>query len=327
VSLARASTAARPTQRAGRLSVRAAIGSVTVQGTSRTQNEDRAVSMVNTSAAATGKPYAYVGVFDGHGGFASAEWLEKNLYPLIEEEWPQDSPDRAVRKAFIAADKALLAPAGFMGMGERGVGGSKCGSTGAVMLAYKKGDKIKVMSANCGDSRVLLIKDGQPPVQLSVDHVPDLESERQRIEDQKARNSKIDLVQYVGGTWRVGGLLALSRAFGDSYMKASGFNEGIADLGNDYSSGFGVIADPEVATVDVAAGDKGWMVVCSDGLIVNEERGGGGGLDNNKLASIMSEAGAVSAAVMADTLVKEAVKAGSTDDVTVVCIPLSDLAA
>jgi hypothetical protein len=52
---------------------------------------------VNTSAAATGKPYAYVGVFDGHGGFASAEWLEKNLYPLIEEEWPQDSPDRAVR--------------------------------------------------------------------------------------------------------------------------------------------------------------------------------------------------------------------------------------
>ena len=49
VSLARASTAARPTQRAGRLSVRAAIGSVTVQGTSRTQNEDRAVSMVRGS--------------------------------------------------------------------------------------------------------------------------------------------------------------------------------------------------------------------------------------------------------------------------------------
>lgn len=182
-------------------------------------------------------------------------------------------------------------------------------------------DAIKVLSANCGDSRVLMIKDGQPPVQLSVDHVPDLESERQRIEDQKARNSKcvrspglassppsppthnqrqtrlsdsldlhpsssigvhpamplyclvddrvkvqreqsppppgihterwqaaehtsegrvdvrrIDLVQYVGGTWRVGGLLALSRAFGDSYMKASGFNEGIADLGNDYST-------------------------------------------------------------------------------------------
>jgi len=59
-----------------------------------------------------------------------------------------------------------------------------------VELSSRTTDKIKVMSANCGDSRVLLIKDGQPPVQLSVDHVPDLESERQRIEDQKARNSK-----------------------------------------------------------------------------------------------------------------------------------------
>lgn len=46
---------------------------------------------------------------------------------------------------------------------------------------------------------------------------------------------RMPLVQFVGGTWRVGGLLALSRAFGDAYMKASGFNEGIADLGNDYS--------------------------------------------------------------------------------------------
>jgi protein phosphatase 1L len=92
-------------------------------------------------------------------------------------------------------------------------------------------------------------------------------------------------------------------------------------------SGFGVIADPEVTTVNMAAGDKGWMVVCSDGLFVNEERGGGGGLDNNKVASIISEAGAVSADVMADTLVKAAIEAGSTDDVTVVCIPLSDLAA
>ena len=57
-------------------------------------------------------------------------------------------------------------------------------------MARTGADAIKLMGANCGDSRVLMIKDGQPPVQLTVDHVPDLESERQRIEDQKARNSK-----------------------------------------------------------------------------------------------------------------------------------------
>jgi protein phosphatase 1K len=44
------------------------------------------------------------------------------------------------------------------------------------------------------------------------------ESERQRIERQNP-NPKMPMVRYVGGTWRVGGLLALSRAFGDSYLK------------------------------------------------------------------------------------------------------------
>jgi hypothetical protein len=31
------------------------------------------------------------------------------------------------------------------------------------------------------------------------------------------------MVRYIGGTWRVGGLLALSRAFGDSYLKVRGW--------------------------------------------------------------------------------------------------------
>lgn len=44
------------------------------------------------------------------------------------------------------------------------------------------------------------------------------ESERLRIESQNP-NPKMPMVRYVGGTWRVGGLLALSRAFGDSYLK------------------------------------------------------------------------------------------------------------
>jgi hypothetical protein len=32
-------------------------------------------------------------------------------------------------------------------------------------------------------------------------------------------NPKLPMVRYIGGTWRVGGLLALSRAFGDAYLK------------------------------------------------------------------------------------------------------------
>ena len=55
------------------------------------------------------------------------------------------------------------------------------------------------------------------------------------------------LVRYVGGTWRTGGILALSRAFGDAYLKGSGQFEGVPSGSDGYSSGFGVIADPTVA--------------------------------------------------------------------------------
>ena len=45
------------------------------------------------------------------------------------------------------------------------------------------------------------------------------EDERKRIERFNP-NPKMPLVRFVGGTWRTGGILALSRAFGDAYLKA-----------------------------------------------------------------------------------------------------------
>ena len=71
-----------------------------------------------------------------------------------------------------------------------------------------------------------------------------------RIED-KNPNPKMPLVRYVGGTWRVGGILALSRAFGDAYMKSSLQFEGMRASSDNYSSGFGVIAEPDTYLTDI----------------------------------------------------------------------------
>jgi protein phosphatase 1L len=78
-------------------------------------------------------------------------------------------------------------------------------------------DGPKLLASNVGDARVLLARNGEC-VQLTTDHVPDDEDERVRIEAQNP-NPRMPLVRFVGETWRVGGLLALSRAFGDAYMK------------------------------------------------------------------------------------------------------------
>jgi Protein phosphatase 2C len=46
------------------------------------------------------------------------------------------------------------------------------------------------------------------------------EAERKRIERTNP-NPKMPLVRFVGDTWRTGGVLALSRAFGDAYLKVT----------------------------------------------------------------------------------------------------------
>ena len=64
-------------------------------------------------------------------------------------------------------------------------------------------------------------------------------------------------MRYVGGTWRVGGLLALSRAFGDAYLKGSLQFEGRAMGSDGYSSGFGVIAEPYTTLTTLTGGGGG----------------------------------------------------------------------
>lgn len=207
-------------------------------------------------------------------------------------------------------------------MGERGIGGSKCGSTGAVALFFTdKSGKPTLLAANAGDARVVLGKKSGEAVQLTVDHVPDSEEERLRIERSNP-NPRQPLVRYIGGTWRVGGLLALSRAFGDAYLKGTGQFEGVQAGSDGYSSGFGVVAEPDVSVVELSEEDA-WVIVSSDGLFANEERGGGGGLENKEVVALCQRLGpSKNCYEIAQALVDGAVEAGTTDDVTVAVIRL-----
>ena len=77
-------------------------------------------------------------MFDGHGGNATSDWLENEMYYEVQDKWDNGkAPQKAINKAFRVADSKLLQPSGFMGMGERGIGGSKCGSTAAVAFVYQ----------------------------------------------------------------------------------------------------------------------------------------------------------------------------------------------
>ncbi len=72
------------------------------------------------------------------GGFATSWWLQQNLLKIVQENWSASRPEASITNAFLQADAQLLKPqGGFLGMGERGVGGSKCGASAAVAVLFK----------------------------------------------------------------------------------------------------------------------------------------------------------------------------------------------
>ncbi|KAM7259688.1 hypothetical protein ACFE04_015429 [Oxalis oulophora] len=109
------------------------------------------------------------------------------------------------------------------------------GSTAVVSVVTN--DKIIV--ANCGDSRAVLCRNGKA-IPLSSDHKPDRPDELHRIQEAGGR------VIYWDGP-RVLGVLAMSRAIGDNYLKPY------------------VSCEPEVTVTDRSVEDD-CLILASDGL-------------------------------------------------------------
>lgn len=65
-----------------------------------------------------------------------------------------------------------------------------------------------------------------------------------------------------------------------------------------------------------------WVVISSDGLYANEERGGGGGLSNDEVIKMCDSLSSKSCNEIAAALADAAAESGSTDDITVLVLRL-----
>ncbi|VAH78354.1 unnamed protein product [Triticum turgidum subsp. durum] len=178
------------------------------------------------------------------------------------------------------------------------------GSTAVVAIVCSS----HVITANCGDSRVVLCR-GKEPIALSVDHKPDRKDERARIE---AAGGKV--IDWNG--YRVSGILAMSRSIGDRYLKPF------------------LIPKPEVSIV-ARAKDDDCLILASDGLwdvMSNEDackvarrqillwyknNNDGANSDGGSEPTMNPAAKAA-----ADCLVRLALSKGSGDNISVIVIDL-----
>ncbi|CAL9780756.1 unnamed protein product [Musa acuminata subsp. burmannicoides] len=231
-----------------------AFGSISLAGRSR-EMEDAVSIQPDFFRAEGGPSIHFFAVFDGHGGSHVAALCKGQMHVLLAEELGRAETETerdaeaeeariktAVRRSFARMDElALMACAcGTIGLPpcgcERsGTESEIVGSTAVVALVG--GGRLVV--ANCGDSRAVLSRGGRA-VPLSDDHKPDRPDELARIEAAGGR------VIYLNGA-RVYGILAMSRALGDKYLKPA------------------VISEPEIRVVEITAADE-CLIIASDGL-------------------------------------------------------------
>lgn len=190
----------------------------------------------------------YFGVYDGHGCSHVAVKCRERLHELVKEELLKKGEEdeevewkSVMERSFARMDKEVVA----WDHDARAGANCRCelqtpecdavGSTAVVAIITP--DKIIV--ANCGDSRAVLCRNARA-IPLSSDHKPDRPDELNRIQTAGGR------VIYWDGP-RVLGVLAMSRAIGDNYLKPY------------------VICDPEVTVMDRTAEDE-CLILASDGL-------------------------------------------------------------
>ncbi|CAD6230800.1 unnamed protein product [Miscanthus lutarioriparius] len=172
------------------------------------------------------KQINFFGVFDGHGGTRAAGYLKQHLFEnLLKHPAFIGDTKSAMSESYKKTDADFLDAEGNI----------QVGSTASTAVLI--GNHLYV--ANVGDSRAVMSKAGKA-IALSDDHKPNRSDEQKRIEDAGG-------VVVWSGTWRVGGILAMSRAFGNRLLKQF------------------VVADPEIQDLEID-GDVEFLILASDGL-------------------------------------------------------------
>lgn len=231
--------------------------------------------------------WGYFAVFDGHAGSQASKWCGSNLHSVVEQKLLEDET-RDVRdvlnESFVSVDQQINTKLS---------GNSGC--TAAVcILRWEVPDNVdnqtadfsqhtrKLYTANVGDSRIVLFRNGRS-VRLTYDHKASDVLEMQRIEKSGGLIMKS----------RVNGMLAVTRSFGDKFF------DGL------------VVGNPFTTSVELT-GDDEFLIVACDGLwdVIDDQ-------DACELIRDIEDPNEA-----AKTLVRYALENGTTDNVTAMVVYL-----
>ncbi|GKV06702.1 hypothetical protein SLEP1_g18556 [Rubroshorea leprosula] len=216
------------------------------------------------------------------------------MHGVIAEEWGRETVDAtewqrrwevAFSRGFEKADNDVL---------REEIASEMVGSTAVVVVL----SGCQIITSNCGDSRAVLCR-GTETIPLTVDQKPDRHDELLRIEREGGK-----VINWNGA--RVFGVLAMSRAIGDHYLKPW------------------VIPVPEITFMTRTDEDE-CLILASDGLwdiMSNEEAGGVACRLLRRRRRLMMADGVSPAQAVADNLTDIAYGRNSSDNISVIVVDL-----
>ncbi|KAK2439360.1 protein-serine/threonine phosphatase [Trifolium repens] len=239
-------------------------------------------------------PVHFFGVYDGHGGSQVAKFCAKRMHSVISEEWEREIADGAewqrkweavFANGFERTDKEIESDA---------VAPEMVGSTASVVVL----SGCQIITSNCGDSRAVLCRRTET-VPLTVDQKPDREDELLRIEGEGGK-----VINWNGA--RVFGVLAMSRAIGDRYLRPW------------------IIPVPEISFTTRTDEDE-CLILASDGLwdvMTNEEVGEVARRILRRRRRSMSMEEISPTQIVADSLTEIACGRNSKDNISIIVVDL-----
>eukprot|EP00756_Hemistasia_phaeocysticola_P007282 Hpha_TRINITY_DN14191_c0_g1::TRINITY_DN14191_c0_g1_i1::g.10647::m.10647/K17501/PPM1E, POPX1; protein phosphatase 1E len=171
-----------------------------------------------------------LGVYDGHGGPEAALFVSQMLHwNFASEPCFHDDVKQALHTAFMSTDRQFNAEAECY----------ECDAGTTAMVCYIRGSRL--FSAHCGDTRMLLCRDGEL-MQLTKPHTTE------DPEECKAVVARGGCVVHFNGAPRVDGMVQCTRSIGDRPCRNS------------------LTAEPQVIGLELDAARDEFLVLSTDGL-------------------------------------------------------------
>lgn len=239
-------------------------------------------------------PVHLFGVYDGHGGSQVAKFCAERMHEVVAEEWKSerfcDSEWRhrwesTFSSSFERADDEAMTKADAQDM---------VGSTAVVVVL----SSCQIITSNCGDSRAVLCR-GAETIPLTIDQKPDRADELVRIESEGGK-----VINWNGA--RVFGVLAMSRAIGDRYLRPW------------------IIPVPEI-TFTTRTDEDECLVIASDGLwdvMTNDEVGEVARRVLRRRRRSMIDVEVSPAQAVANSLTEIAYGRNSSDNISIIVVDL-----